>query len=146
MRVRMYGLLSAVAAGIAIALAVLAGLTQAAWLGLAYGAFALVALLVVVAVFCTKCLYRDRCGHVIFGPIARLLAKEPRRGDYTSTELAVTSLGLILIFAVPQLWLWRTPLVLTGFWLLLLAASAGVRVRLCPSCGNRNCPLARAES
>ncbi|MGD0273775.1 MAG: hypothetical protein ABSB96_08615 [Gaiellaceae bacterium] len=142
---RIYGALSLVAAVAAVALAVLAGWRQSAALGLGYAALALLSLVAITALFCTKCSDRDRCGHVVFGPVARFISKELRKGEYTTTELAFTSLGLAAIFVLPQAWLWRVPLALAGFWLCLLLASIDVRMRVCPACGNAACPLSRAE-
>ena len=144
MPARVYGALSLVAAAGAVALAVAVGLRQSPLLGIAYAVLALVSLLGIVALFCTKCADRDRCGHVVFGPIARLMRRERRKGAYTSTELALTSIGLVVIFVLPQAWLWRAPLALGGFWLCLLVASIDIRARVCPACGNAACPLSRA--
>jgi hypothetical protein len=105
---------------------------------------ALLSLVAIVALFCTKCSDRDRCGHVVFGPFALVLSRELRKGEYTNTELALTSLGLAVIFALPQAWLWRVPLALAGFWLCLLLASIDIRARVCPACENSACFLSRA--
>lgn len=141
---RIYGVLSLVGAGAAVALAVLVGWRQSAALGLAYALLALLSLVAITALFCTKCSDRDRCGHVVFGPVARVISRELRKGEYTGTELALTSLGLAAIFVPPLAWLWRSPLALAGFALCLLVASIDVRLRVCPACGNAACPLSRA--
>jgi hypothetical protein len=146
MPVRVYGVLGLVAAGGAVALAVLVGVLESTALGIAYAALALVSLLAIVALFCSKCADRDRCGHVVFGPVARLIWRKRKAGAYTSTELALTSLALVVIFLLPQAWLWRVPLALGAFWLCLLVASIDIRARVCPACGNAACPLARARS
>jgi hypothetical protein len=93
---------------------------------------ALLSLVAIVALFCTKCSDRDRCGHVVFGPFALVLSRELRKGEYTNTELALTSLGLAVIFALPQA------------WLCLLLASIDIRARVCPACENSACFLSRA--
>jgi hypothetical protein len=143
---RVYGVLSLVAFAGAVVVAALAGWRESPALGVAYAAVAVVSLLVTVAIFCTKCSVRDRCGHVVLGPIARLMRRELRAGPCTSTELTLTSIALVLIFLLPLGWLWRSPIALGGFCLLLLLGSIDVRARVCPACGNAACPLSRASS
>lgn len=146
MSARVYGVLSLVASAGAVAIAVLAGWREFWALGIAYAALALISLLLMIAVFCTKCSTRDRCGHVVIGPIARLMRREVRTGPYTSAELTLTSIALVLIFLLPMGWLWHFPLGLGGFCLLFLFASIDLRARVCPSCANAACPLSRASS
>lgn len=146
MPARVYGVLSLVAFAGAVAIAALAGWRESPALGVAYVALALVSLLAIVAVFCSKCADRDRCGHVVLGPVARLMRREIRKGAYTGVELALNSIALALIFLLPLGWLWRFPLALGGFFLLLLLGSIDIRARVCPACGNAACPLSRANS
>jgi hypothetical protein len=146
MPARVYGVLSLIAAGIAVALAVVVGWRQSAVLGLGYAALVLISLVGITALFCTKCADRDRCGHVIFGPVARLIRRELRQGPYTRTELVLTSIGLAVVFVLPQAWLWRAPIALAGFWLCLLLAAIDVRARVCPACRNTACPLKATRS
>jgi len=146
MSARVYGVLSLIAFVGAISIAVFAGWREFPALGIAYAALALVSLLGTVAIFCSKCAARDRCGHVVLGPIARLMRRELRTGRYTNTELALTSIPLVLTFLLPLGWLWRSPLALGGFCLLLLLGSIDVGARVCPACGNAACPLSRASS
>ena len=145
MPARVHGVLSLVAFAGAVAIAVWVGWRESSALGIGYAAFALVSLLAVVAIFCTKCADRDRCGHVVLGPISRLVRREPRAGRYTSRELALTSIPLVLTFLLPLGWLWRSPLGLGGFCLLLLLGSIDVGARVCPACGNAACPLSRTS-
>jgi hypothetical protein len=146
MSARVYGVLSLIAFVGAISIAVFAGWHEFPALGIAYAALALVSLLGTVAIFCSKCADRDRCGHVVLGPISRLMRRELRTGRYTNTELALTSIPLVLTFLLPLGWLWRSPLALGGFCLLLLLGSIDVGARVCPACGNAACPLSRASS
>lgn len=141
MPVKVYGVLSLIAFAGAVAVAALAGWLESPALGIAYAALAAVSLLVTVAIFCSKCSARDRCGHVVLGPIARLMRKELKTGPYTSAELTLTSIALVLIFLLPPSWLWRFPLALGGFCLLFLLGSIDVRARVCPACANEACPL-----
>jgi hypothetical protein len=143
---RIYGVLSLVAFAGAVAIAALAAWSEAPALGIAYAALAFISLLATIAIFCSKCADRDRCGHVVLGPVARLVRRELRRGAYTSAELALTSIALALIFLLPLGWLWRFPLALGGFCLLLLLGSIDIRARVCPACGNAACPLSRVNS
>ena len=145
MTARVYGVLSLVTAGAAVAIAVMIGWRQSAALGLAYAVLAMLSLVAITALFCTKCSDRDRCCHVVFGPFARVLSKELRKGEYTTAELAVTSLGLAIVFVLPLGWLWRAPLALVVFLSFLLLASIDVRRHVCPACGNGACPLSRAK-
>jgi uncharacterized membrane protein len=145
MTARVYGVLSLGTAGAAVAVAVTIGWRQSAALGLAYAILAILSLVAITALFCTKCSDRDSCGHVVFGPFARALSKELRKGEYTTAEIALTSLGLAVIFVLPLGWLWRAPLALAIFLLFLLFASIDVRRHVCPACGNGACPLSRAK-
>jgi len=146
MPARVYGVLSLVAFAGATAIAALAGWRESPALGIAYAALALVSLLATVAIFCSKCADRERCGHVVLGPIARLIRRELRTGSYTSIELTLTSIALALIFLLPLGWLWRFPLALGAYGLLLLLGSIDIRARVCPACENAACPLSRASS
>lgn len=146
MPARVYGVLSLIAFAGAVAIAALAGWRESPVLGIAYATIAVISLFVTIAIFCGKCADRDHCGHVVLGPIARLMRRELRTGPYTSTELALTSIALTLIFLLPLGWLWRLPLALGGFCLLLILGSIDVRARVCPACGNAACPLSRAGS
>lgn len=142
---RIYGVLSLVAFAGAVSIAVLAGWRESPALGIAYAVLALVSLLVTVAIFCSKCADRDRCGHVVLGPIASLMRKELKVSPYTSAELTLTSVALALIFLLPLGWLWRYPPALGAYGLLLLLGSIDVRARVCPACENAACPLSRAS-
>ena len=146
MPARAYGVSSLIAFAGAISIAVLVGWRESPALGIAYAALALVSLLGAVAIFCTKCADRDRCGHVVLGPISRLIRRELRTGRYTSRELALTSVPLVLTFLLPLGWLWHSPLALGDFCLLLLLGSIDVGARVGPACGNAACPLSRANS
>lgn len=146
MPARVYGVLSLVAFAGAVVIAALAGWRESPVLGIAYATLALISLLGTVAIFCSKCADRDRCGHVVLGPVARLMRRELRTGPYTSAELTLTSIALALIFLLPLGWLWRIPLALGGFCLCLLLGSIDIRARVCPACGNAVCPLSRASS
>ncbi|MGD0166203.1 MAG: hypothetical protein ABSC51_02780 [Gaiellaceae bacterium] len=143
MPARIFGVLSLIAAGVAVMLALFVAWRQSTLLGLAYAALVLVSLIAITALFCTKCSDRDRCGHVVFGPVARVMRREQRPDSYTRSELAMTSIALALTFLLPQVWLWRVPLALAGFWLCLLLGSIDIRARVCPACGNAACPLSQ---
>lgn len=141
MPARVHGVLSLIAFAGAVVIAALAGWRESPALGIAYAALALVSLLVTIAVFCGKCANRDHCGHVVPGRVARLMRRELRIGPYTSAELALTSIALALVFLPPLGWLWRFPLALGGFCLLLLLGVIDIRARVCPACQNAACPL-----
>ena len=146
MPARVYGVLSLVTFAGAVAIAVWAGWRESPALGVGYAALALVSLLVIVAVFCGKCAARDRCGHVVFGPIARLIRKELKVSPYTSLELTLTSVLLALTFVLPLGWLWRYPLALGVYALFLVLGAIDVGARVCPACNNAACPLSKASS
>ncbi len=146
MPARVHGVLSLVAFAGAVAIAVWVGWRESSALGIGYAAFALVSLLAVVAIFCTKCAARDRCGHVVLGPIARLIRKELKVSPYTTPELTLTSILLGLTFLLPLGWLWRSPLALGVYALFLILGAIDIGARVCPACTNAACPLSRANS
>ena len=125
------------------ALAFFAGLTAVASKNLKMGLFYLLILIVapvvIVYSFCTKCPCAEKgCGHILPGMLAEKLGKRP--GDYTAVDLAamMASLGALVIF--PQAWLIKSGKMMLLFWMLLLTTLFQIRLFVCRSCRNEKCP------
>ncbi|MEW6516447.1 MAG: hypothetical protein AB1439_06045 [candidate division FCPU426 bacterium] len=142
MKTRFHGLLSLGLATAALAVgwgAMAKADPRMAWMYL--GVMAVSAPLVIFS-YCAKCSNRGDCGHVIPGWLTRMLP-ERQPGPYRWLDYLGTVLPGLALVGLPQLWLWRQPGALALFWLLLLAATLDIRVKMCVACRNRNCLLAR---
>ena len=113
---------------------------MAGWLpGLAYLAVMIIVPQAILRTYCAKCPCKAHCGHVFPGKAAMAFAKEP--GPYTPTEFAVLGLALVLLFGLPQFWLWSYPALFITFWILSGVAFFQIRLAICPSCNNVYCPV-----
>lgn len=136
---KFHGITSVIWAGIAIVLAAVA-LFSFSWIaGAIYLAGLVIGALLILWSYCAKCAGRDDCAHVLPGRAASIFKRQP--GPYTATEFRMMYLGLVLLLALPQIWLWRSPALLIAFWLLLGVALVQIRRNICCGCGNVNCPL-----
>lgn len=89
--------------------------------------------------YCAKCPCKENCAHVLPGKAAMIFAREP--GPYTALELGMITLSLLTLIGLPQIWLWRYPLIFLLYWLLIGVALVQIRLILCRTCGNVYCPL-----
>ena len=94
---------------------------------------------VVLATFCTKCPCRENCGHVLPGKIVKRLG-DRQPGPYSLAELSATTLSILILLGLPQVWLWRYPSALAVFWALVIGAVIQIRLIVCRACGNAHCP------
>jgi hypothetical protein len=140
MSARFHGVTSISLVGIAIVIAAVV-MFQVSWLlGVLYLVGCLVAPLGIVCAFCAKRPCRTHCAHVVFGKLAVALTNR-QPGPYTPAEIALVGLGLLWLLGVPQIWLWRTPIWLIGFWMLNAIAVLQIRLAVCRSCENVHCPI-----
>jgi len=93
--------------------------------------------------FCAKCPCRETCGHILPGMAAKLFSRQP--GPYSSTELIVVGVSLLLLLGFPQFWLWQYPGWFIVFWLLNLTALTQIRSAVCKGCDNVYCPVNRRK-
>jgi hypothetical protein len=128
--------------GVALALAAAAQslFQESAALGTAYLILASLSIPVVLFAFCAKCPDRNDCGHVLPGPAAAAMFGKRNRSPYTAGDRILTSAALAVLLLLPQIWLWKHPIAFGFFWIVMIAAAAGIRSRVCPGCRNVNCP------
>ena len=113
-------------------------------LGAAYLSSSLLAAFSIVYGFCSKCAAQEQCGHLLPGKLARPFRREP--APYTLLEIATVLVACIILFVVPQFWLWRTPALFAAFWGMLIVAGIDIRCCLCPACANSCCPARRGNA
>jgi hypothetical protein len=140
MKRKNHGLISLGLAAIAMAAVIYALFQQSFMLGILFLILAGISAPVILYAFCSKCVDRDQCGHVIAGPAAVKLFKNRKPGPYTAVDLILTSTALAVIFLFPQIWLWRHPLAFGIFWICMAIAAIDIRGKVCKGCGNVHCP------
>ncbi len=124
---------------IAIVIALVA-MFQTSWeWGVVYLAACIVAVGIILYVYCARCPCREKCGHVFLGRLAAALV-ERQPGPYTVVELAALLLALLLLWGLPQVWLWRYTGLFVAFWVLSAIALTQIRIVVCRNCGNVYCP------
>lgn len=100
--------------------------------------------------YCRKCPHvADKtCRHVLFGPIVKKLFKPVNPAPYKTGEIIIALVPMAIFILFPQRWLFKTLYLFVMYWVLMLMAGAIIRFRVCPKCGNINCPLCpnKAES
>lgn len=138
-RTQAHGVSSLILGGICVALGAAAMFLWWWPLGVAYISSAALAAFSIIYGYCSKCPCQDECGHVFPGKIARVFKRVP--SPYTWLEIATLIVALIILFGVPQYWLWKFPLLFTAFWGCAIIASLQIRVQLCATCENEFCPL-----
>lgn len=134
-----HGLFSLGLAGAAIVIALVTAFRAAWFWGVLYLALCLAAPPIILRLYCAKCPAKLCCAHVIPGKAAAKIIRQP--GAYTPTEKGWTFLILLLMFGLPQAWLWRELWALAAFWTLLAFAVVEIRMCICPACRNVYCPL-----
>ena len=108
-------------------------------LGVIYLAVMIIAPQAILRTYCARCPCKAHCGHVFPGRAAMAFEKEP--GPYTPAEMAILGLALLLLFGLPQFWLWSYPLLLAAFWVLTAIALVQIRAYVCKTCDHVYCPL-----
>lgn len=110
---------------------------------LIYAAVIVLALPLLIHLFCGKCVCRETNCLMVYP--AKLYRRLPGRrdGDYTGPDLAAIVGILVLLVAVPQYWLWQTKALFIAFWILIFGAHAEVMTIVCRACENCRCPVYR---
>ena len=124
---------------IANIIAVVAMFLTSWMLGVVYLAVMVIAPQAILRTYCAKCPCKAHCGHVFPGKAALAFQKEP--GPYTPTELAILGITLLLLFGLPQFWLWQYPVLFVVFWVLSAIAFIQIRAFVCRTCDNVYCPI-----
>lgn len=109
-----------------------------AFLLLFIGYFALVSV-----VYCSKCLYRNNCNHLIIGRLSMLLTKR-KSGPYTKNDILFgVILPFIPLLVIPQFYLIQNILHLAIFWLFFGLACFEIYFFVCKTCNNSNCMMCK---
>jgi len=140
---KFHGVTSVILAGIAIAIAVIAMFQSAIWAGIGYVFFCIIASTIIIYGFCAKCPCKEQCGHIFPGKAAMLFKRQP--GPYSKIEIYALILSLLLLVGLPQPALWRQPVMLIAFWILLCIAGIQARSMVCRTCSNIYCPLNKTK-
>jgi hypothetical protein len=137
-RTQLGGVISLGLCGVAAGLAAIAMFATSIVLGVVYLALCLIVPQMVLRGFCAKCPNRADCGHVFPGHAALRFARDA--GPYAFLDLAGVAVMAVVLFGLPQVWLWRYPVVFGAFWALLIVAGIMIRGAMCPVCQNIYCP------
>jgi len=108
-------------------------------MGLVYVAIVLLGKTALIFAFCSKCVCRAECGHVLHGKLTRLLPAR-KQGPYSALDYVGLLIPLALMLAFPQFWLWQNKALLFVFWAAFVVAMIKIRMFVCRSCGNEICP------
>lgn len=139
MRLQLHGITSL---GLVLATIILAAVVmfQVSWaLGVVYLVICVVASLAILYAYCAKCPCRIHCGHVFPGKTAMVFKNRPP-GPYTTVELAITGLALLLLIGLPQAWLFQYTGPFIAFWVMTAIAVIQIRTVVCRACDNIHCP------
>jgi hypothetical protein len=134
-----HGIISLGLTSVALVIAALAMFLSSWGLGVAYVAICLIAPQAIIYAFCAKCPCKECCGHVLPGKQAMAFNRQP--GPYTPVELGILGVVLLLLFGLPQFWLWQYPKLFIAFWILSAIAFMQIRLVVCRACNNIHCPL-----
>ncbi len=120
-------------------IACLAVLKNSVWLTLFFLVIIAVCLLTIVKVYCTKCpAKKTACAHVLPGKLTGLFhPKAP--GKYTSSEITILIISVLILFAFPQYWLWQNKFLFGLYWFLNISSLIGIKLIMCKRCSNVYC-------
>ncbi|MCK4858342.1 MAG: hypothetical protein KAT58_10265 [candidate division Zixibacteria bacterium] len=136
---KFHGVTSLGLAAVATVIAAIA-IFQTSWVfGIVYLVICAAAPGAILYAYCAKCPCKEHCAHVFPGKAAMAFDRKP--GPYTTTEMAVLVLALLLLIGLPQFWLWRYTGWFIAFWALSGIALVQVRAVVCRTCDNVYCPL-----
>lgn len=139
-----HGVLSISVFLIALLIAVYELLNVSLLIGTIYIAVILLGFTCIIYSFCAKCSCRNNCSHIIIGPITNLLPKR-KTGNYSTKDYIYTFISILSILIFPQYWLWKTPLLIIFFWLLIAFASIEINLFVCRKCNNVACKMCKTK-
>lgn len=142
-KTQMYGVSSLILGVICVALNTAAMFFWWWPLGVVYVSSAFLAVFSIIYGYCSKCPCQDECGHLFPGKLARAFKRVP--APYTWLEIATLIVAMIILFVVPQYWLWKFRLLFIAFWGCAIIAGLQIRTQLCATCQNEFCPMHRKK-
>ena len=141
---KFHGVFSLALFAISIGAGLISVLGESMSMGLLYVGIILIAPLIVIYYFCSKCTCRSEgCGHVLPGKLTKYLP-EREQGPYTFWDVFWTAIPLIVLFLFPQFWLWKNMILVFLFWASCLIGLFELLLFVCRSCKNANCPVCTA--
>ena len=100
-------------------------------------------ILVVNVIYCRKCpLHKKGCMHYCLGNIARMF-KDQSHQSYNSKDILSLLIGLLPAVLFPQFWLINHLPLFILYWMISAVTIITITRRVCPDCGNTNCPVKR---
>ena len=112
-------------------------------MGLVYIVILMLAPVVIVYAYCTKCPCRfGACAHVLPGKLAQFFPSRTP-GPYTLLDVAGVLVAVLAMLMFPQFWLWQHKMWFVLSWVLQVVAVIEIRLFVCRRCENRYCMLSR---
>lgn len=94
-------------------------------------------------IYCSKCLSRDNCNHLFMGSLSKLISPY-KKGKYTKFDIIVgVVLPMLIIYILPQFWLYKNIYYMVSFWVLTLIGLIDVVIVVCVNCSNTKCMLCK---
>lgn len=110
-------------------------------LAILYTLLTIVSLVLIIFSYCGKCTCRlERCSCILPGKFTRYLPARKQQ-KYSRLDIIAVMLGFSVITLFPQYWLFQNKTLLVLFWILLFLAHLQIRLFVCGSCENLNCPV-----
>ena len=110
-------------------------------LAILYALLTIVSLVLIIFSYCGKCTCRlERCSCIFPGKFTRYLPAR-KQMKYSRLDIIGVMLGFSVITLFPQYWLFQNKTMLVLFWILLFLAHLQIRLFVCGSCENLNCPV-----
>ena len=142
---RIHGVLSLILVTIAFGIGIVATALSSVPFAVISLGLILLAVFCISYIYCSKCLCRQYCNHVILGKISVIL-REGQAEPYTAFDLlAGVGVPLALAILFPQYWLIKIPYLFVTYWIILLLAGAESLLYVCKSCQNKKCTLCRSK-
>ncbi len=136
-----HGVFSLILLAIAVMVGFISILGESISMGLLYAGIMLIAPMILIYSFCSKCACRlDGCGHVLPGKLTQILPGR-EQGPYTFWDLFWTIVPIAALFVFPQFWLWKNKILFIIFWSLCLMGLVEILLFVCRSCMNEKCPV-----
>ncbi len=102
-------------------------------------------LLVVAKFYCSKCLCRENCNHLIIGWISQKISKK-KYGNYTTRDLIFgVTIPFLPTLIIPQFYLYNNIFYLLLYWFFFGIAAVEINFYVCKGCRNTKCSMCRQK-
>ncbi len=145
MKTNIHGITSILIAMSAWIIAIVLGFSNSVLVGNIGIIVTLVALMIVIRSYCSKCPGRNgHCSHHVFGKVARVF-NDRCHLSYDKRDIVIVSTSLIIMLTT-HLWMLIPHKTWMLIYLLLNSIAVGeILMHVCPNCLNRKCPLNRIK-